>query len=61
LLKEHLCGGTIAIAVFAQLLSSSSAQTQSCYPPKYTDCGDLILPENFHEWLYVGSQLTLNA
>jgi hypothetical protein len=53
--------GVIVMAVIAQLLSGSSAQTESCYPPKYTASGDLILPENFHEWVYVGSPLTPNA
>ena len=55
-----IASGVIVTAVFAQ--SSSSAQTtSSCYPPKYTASGDLILPENFHEWVYVGSPLTPNA
>jgi hypothetical protein len=51
----------IGITLFAQSISSSSAQAPSCYPPKYTASGDLILPENFHEWVYVGSPLTPNA
>jgi hypothetical protein len=55
-----IASGVIVTTVFAQ--SSSSAQTtSSCYPPKYTASGDLILPENFHEWIYVGSPLTPNA
>jgi hypothetical protein len=54
-----IAGGVIATILFAP--SSSSAQTSSCYPPKYTASGDLILPENFHEWIYVGSPLTPNA
>jgi Cytochrome P460 len=50
-------------AVFAQWLSSTSAQTQTKprYLPEYTASGDLILPKNFHEWVYVGSPLTPNA
>jgi hypothetical protein len=57
-------GVIVTAALFAQSLSSSSAQTaqtSSCHPPKYTASGDLILPENFHEWIYVGSPLTPNA
>src|SRR5258706_1999460 len=49
------------VTLFAQSISSSNAQTPSCYPPKYTASGDLILPENFNEWVYVGSPLTPNA
>ena len=54
-----IAAGAIAAAAFAQ--SSASAQTQSCYPPEYTASGELILPKNFHEWIFVGSPLTPNA
>lgn len=53
------CG--IATALFAQSSSSSGEQAKTCYPPEYTSSGDLILPKNFHEWIYVGSPLTPNA
>src|SRR5262245_12946519 len=58
-----IAGGAILATVFAQWLSSSSAQTQTRprYLPEYTASGDLILPKNFHEWVYVGSPLTPNA
>jgi hypothetical protein len=52
--------GVIATAGFAQSPSSSSAKPE-CYPPEYSASGDLILPKNFHEWVYVGSPLTPNA
>jgi hypothetical protein len=51
----------IGTSAFAQSPSSSGAQNRSCYPPKYAASGDLLLPENFHEWVYVGSPLTPNA
>jgi len=55
--------GVIVTAFFVQSLSSSSAQTQTRprYLPEYAPSGDLILPKNFHEWVYVGSPLTPNA
>jgi hypothetical protein len=56
-----IASGVIVIAVFAESVPGSRAQTTSCYPPKYAASGDLILPENFHEWVYVGSPLTPNA
>src|SRR6516164_6255209 len=58
-----LASGVIAAAFFVQSLSSISAQTQTGprYLPEYTASGDLILPKNFHEWVYVGSPLTPNA
>lgn len=55
-----IASGAIATTLSAEAPSGSSVQTK-CYPPKYTASGDLILPENFHEWVYVGSPLTPNA
>src|SRR3546814_3298343 len=49
-------------AVDAQSESNGgSALTRERYLPEYTESGDLILPKNFHEWVYVGSPLTPNA
>ena len=55
-------GVAVAIAI-VQSLSSTSAQIQNRarYLPEYTASGDLILPKDFHEWVYVGSPLTPNA
>jgi len=49
-------------AVFAQSESNSgSGPTTTRYLPEYTASGDLILPKNFNEWVFVGSPLTPNA
>jgi Cytochrome P460 len=53
--------GVITTALGAQAPSTSSAPSKTCYPPEYTATGDLILPKNFREWVYVGSPLTPNA
>ena len=55
-------GVAVAIAI-VQSLSSTSAQTQNRarYLPEYTASGDLILPKDFHAWVFVGSPLTPNA
>jgi hypothetical protein len=54
-----VASGVIATAFLLQPLSNSSAQTQTTrYLPEYTASGDLVLPKNFHEWVYVGSPLT---
>jgi Cytochrome P460 len=55
-----VASGVIATAFLVQSLSSSSAQTQTRprYLPEYTASGDLVLPKNFNEWVYVGSPLT---
>jgi|SRR5258708_7439843 hypothetical protein len=56
-----VASGVIATAFLVQSLSSSSAQTVPTRPrylPEYTTSGDLILPKNWREWVYVGSPLT---
>src|SRR5262249_39846529 len=52
-----------AIVGTAQWVSTSSAQTQAKprQLPEYTASGELVLPKDFHEWVYVGSPLTPNA
>jgi hypothetical protein len=56
-----VASGVIATAFLVQSLSSSSAQTPARQLPEYTASGELVLPKNFHEWVYVGSPLTPNA
>lgn len=56
-----LASGLVATSLFAQSPPSSSVPGGKCYPPKYTAAGELILPKNFNEWIYVGSPLTPNA
>ena len=51
---------TIATTLFAQS-PNADAPAKACYPPQYTAAGDLLLPKNFYEWIYVGSPLTPNA
>jgi hypothetical protein len=41
--------------------SKSTAHKPPRYLPEYTASGDLILPKNFHEWVFVGAPLTPNA
>src|SRR5215813_7062936 len=53
-------GATLA-TVYAQSTRSPAAQARARYLPEYTPSGDLVLPKNFHEWVYVGSPLTPNA
>jgi hypothetical protein len=53
--------GVLATAAFTRSSSKHSAHIKSRYLPEYTASGELILPKNFHEWVYVGSPLTPNA
>src|SRR5438477_3344517 len=51
----------IGTAVFAQRQQTNTASVRKRYLPEYTKEGDLMLPKNFNEWVYVGSPLTPNA
>jgi hypothetical protein len=53
--------GAAATVVFAQRQQTNTASVRQRYLPEYTEEGDLILPKNFNEWVYVGSPLTPNA
>src|SRR5262252_2096776 len=61
ILTASVTGLASANAVLAQSPSDSGAPSRPRYLPEYTDSGELILPKNFHEWIYVGSPLTPNA
>jgi len=60
-LTASVVGALTVTAVLAQWLSNSSAQTTRRQLPEYTADGDLVLPKNWREWVYVGSPLTPNA
>jgi hypothetical protein len=53
--------GPMLTVAFAQSSPSAAPQPRARYLPEYTASGDLILPKNFHEWVYVGSPFTPNA
>ncbi|WFU74889.1 cytochrome P460 family protein [Bradyrhizobium sp. CB2312] len=56
-----IVGSAVATILFFGSLKDSSAQSNARYLPEYTADGQLLLPKNFHEWVYVGSPLTPNA
>jgi len=55
-----IVGAAIVAAHFSQ---STADDTNSSprYLPEYNAAGELLLPKNFHEWVFVGSPLTPNA
>src|SRR5215470_3456307 len=56
------CGSVIGAAVLCLTLaaSSSQAQAQLADEPRYTPGGDLLLPNGFETWVFVGSNLGLS-
>jgi hypothetical protein len=64
-IAASLAGGVIVTTAFAYSLLSSNAQTQAQTQrrqlPEYTASGELVLPKNWREWVYLGSPLTPNA
>ena len=51
--------GSTRVACFAQSLPSAPPARARCLSA-YEAAGDLLLPKNFHDWIYVGSPLTPN-
>jgi Cytochrome P460 len=49
------------VPAFAHSPSTANKGQPARYLPEYTASGELKLPKNFHEWIYVGSPLTPNA
>jgi Cytochrome P460 len=54
-----LAAGAAALC-FALVASGPSARSQSADEPHYTPGGDLLLPEGFDTWVFVGSNLGLS-
>src|SRR6185312_7008240 len=52
---------TAAATVFAQSPTDVEKSPQSRDLPQYTTSGELVLPKNYRNWVYVGSPLTPNA
>lgn len=61
LILASVFGALFSTSAFSQSESLNSNEKVTRYVPEYTASGDLILPKNFHEWVYVGSPLTPNA
>ena len=54
--------GLMVTAAFAQQLPPPDDwHATGRQLPQYTAEGDLVLPKNFHEWIFVGAPLTPNA
>ena len=57
----------VATAVSSAIVASTAFAADGDLParkrylPEYTKSGELKLPKNFHEWVYVGSPLTPNG
>jgi len=62
-LAAGLLSAAIVIAVGAGATSriAANAQTAPAWGPQWTTDGELVLPEGFHEWVFLGSPLTPNA
>src|SRR5215472_4953200 len=61
-----VAGTSLAAAAFAQSASAPQPDngdplTRSRQLPQYTDSGDLKLPTNWRQWIFVGEPLTPNA
>jgi hypothetical protein len=60
--RSRQCGllaGATALC-FALAASGVYAQSQSSDEPRYAPAGDLLLPNGFDTWVFVGSNLGLS-
>jgi hypothetical protein len=65
-MKKSKLVGSALIAVFAVTMSTgltdkALAESKATWGPKWTSKGELMLPKDFHNWVYLGSPLTPNA
>jgi Cytochrome P460 len=54
----------LVVSAGVSIVKSAAAETQGAAArdlPQWTADGQLILPKNFHHWIYLGSPLTPNA
>jgi hypothetical protein len=56
-----VASSAIATTLFFGSLKNGNAQTTTRYLPEYTADGQLLLPKDWHHWVYIGSPLTPNA
>jgi hypothetical protein len=61
LLAAGFAVSALGVSALSHALAQNDARAAPRYLPEYTPSGDLILPKNFHEWVFVGSPLTPNA
>lgn len=51
----------VAIAVLVGTANIANAQSIPSWGPKWTRSGELVLPSDYHEWIFLGSPLTPHA
>ena len=51
----------LGTGISAGITYADGTQTAAAWKPQWTGNGDLKLPENFHDWVFLGSPLTPNA
>ncbi len=57
-----LAGGLLIIVFFAfGSITTSSADSHEMYEPKFNAAGEMIRPEGWREWIYIGTPLTPNS
>jgi hypothetical protein len=59
--KQTVTAIALCVLVSAAALAQAPVADPPQQLPQYNAAGELLLPKNFHEWIYVGSPLTPNA
>ena len=51
----------VSIAVLVGVANMARAQSNPSWGPQWTAAGELVLPRDYHEWIFLGSPLTPHA
>jgi hypothetical protein len=57
-MARMMTASAIALIALAALPGASAAQEAARYLPEFTAGGELLLPKNFNDWIFVGAPLT---
>lgn len=59
---NHLGAALISASfAFGALTTTAIAEGMASWKPSWTETGELVLPEGYRKWVYLGSPLTPNA
>lgn len=50
-----------AVGIAADVVMTARAQSDSQWGPEWTPTGELVLPSDYHQWVFLGSPLTPHA
>lgn len=53
--------GVLGVGILVTATNTARSQSTPSWGPKWTATGELMLPQGYHEWIFLGSPLTPHA